>query len=74
MTYPLARRRSTARTRCRSHADNYIGINDPPDEMFGKTMSIPDKAFAAVVEDTLSSSSKEKACRLAGQTILHGEP
>jgi tyrosyl-tRNA synthetase len=24
---------------------NYIGINDPPDEMFGKTMSIPDKAL-----------------------------
>jgi tyrosyl-tRNA synthetase len=25
---------------------NYIGINDPPEEMFGKTMSIPDKALA----------------------------
>ena len=24
---------------------NYIGINDPPEEMFGKTMSIPDKAL-----------------------------
>jgi tyrosyl-tRNA synthetase len=24
---------------------NYIGINDAPDEMFGKTMSIPDKAL-----------------------------
>src|SRR5260221_2058683 len=24
---------------------NYIGINDPPEEMFGKTMSIPDEAL-----------------------------
>ena len=24
---------------------NYIGINDPPEEMFGKTMSIPDDAL-----------------------------
>jgi tyrosyl-tRNA synthetase len=24
---------------------NYIGINDPPDAMFGKTMSIPDEAL-----------------------------
>jgi len=24
---------------------NYIGINEPPDEMFGKTMSIPDEAL-----------------------------
>jgi len=24
---------------------NYIGINDPPQEMFGKTMSIPDSAL-----------------------------
>jgi tyrosyl-tRNA synthetase len=24
---------------------NYIGITDPPEEMFGKTMSIPDKAL-----------------------------
>ena len=25
---------------------NYVGINDPPEEMFGKTMSIPDAALA----------------------------
>jgi tyrosyl-tRNA synthetase len=24
---------------------NYIGINEPPEEMFGKTMSIPDRAL-----------------------------
>jgi tyrosyl-tRNA synthetase len=24
---------------------NYVGINDPPEEMFGKTMSIPDSAL-----------------------------
>ena len=28
---------------------NYIGITEPPEEMFGKTMSIPDKALPAVV-------------------------
>ncbi len=26
-------------------AGNYIGIDEPPDEMFGKTMSIPDEAM-----------------------------
>jgi tyrosyl-tRNA synthetase len=25
---------------------NYVGINDPPEEMFGKTMSIPDEALS----------------------------
>jgi len=25
--------------------ENYIGVNEPPEEMFGKTMSIPDKAL-----------------------------
>src|SRR5712692_9104055 len=24
---------------------NYVGINEPPEEMFGKTMSIPDAAL-----------------------------
>ena len=24
---------------------NYIGVDDPPDDMFGKTMSIPDTAM-----------------------------
>ena len=28
---------------------NYIGITEPPEEMFGKTMSIPDEALPAVV-------------------------
>jgi tyrosyl-tRNA synthetase len=27
--------------------DNYIGIDDPPEEMFGKTMSIPDEAMSS---------------------------
>ena len=26
---------------------NYIGVTDPPDEMYGKTMSIPDEALAS---------------------------
>jgi tyrosyl-tRNA synthetase len=27
--------------------DNYVGVNDPPDEMFGKLMSIPDAVMGA---------------------------
>ena len=44
--------RASSRSRCWSGTDgeqkmsktygNYIGVNDPPDEMFGKIMSIPD--------------------------------
>jgi tyrosyl-tRNA synthetase len=26
--------------------DNYVGVTDPPEEMFGKLMSIPDQAMA----------------------------
>ena len=44
MTYPLLVGLDGEEKMSKSRG-NYIGINDPPDEMFGKTMSIPDKAL-----------------------------
>src|SRR6476660_4564323 len=44
MTYPLLVGLDGAEKMGKS-AGNYIGINDPPEEMFGKTMSIPDEAL-----------------------------
>ncbi len=34
------------RTRMSKSAGNYIGINEPPEEMYGKVMSIPDEAMS----------------------------
>lgn len=39
--------------------DNYIGINDPPEEMFGKTMSIPDELILKYFECTTEISDAE---------------
>jgi tyrosyl-tRNA synthetase len=44
MTYPLLVGVDGAEKMSKSRG-NYIGINDPPEEMFGKTMSIPDSAL-----------------------------
>jgi hypothetical protein len=44
MTYPLLVGLDGEDKMSKSRG-NYIGINDPPEEMFGKTMSIPDKAL-----------------------------
>ena len=44
MTYPLLVGVDGEEKMSKSRG-NYIGINDPPEEMFGKTMSIPDKAL-----------------------------
>ncbi len=44
VTYPLLVGLDGAKKMAKSQG-NYIGINEPPDEMFGKTMSIPDKAL-----------------------------
>jgi tyrosyl-tRNA synthetase len=44
MTYPLLVGLDGEDKMSKSR-DNYIGINDSPEEMFGKTMSIPDKAL-----------------------------
>jgi len=44
VTYPLLVGLDGAEKMSKSKG-NYIGINDPPEEMFGKTMSIPDEAL-----------------------------
>jgi tyrosyl-tRNA synthetase len=44
MTYPLLVGLDGEEKMSKSRG-NYIGINDPPEEMFGKTMSIPDAAL-----------------------------
>jgi tyrosyl-tRNA synthetase len=44
MTYPLLVGTDGEEKMSKSRG-NYVGINDPPEEMFGKTMSIPDKAL-----------------------------
>ncbi len=44
MTYPLLVGLDGEEKMSKSRG-NYIGINDPPEDMFGKTMSIPDSAL-----------------------------
>ncbi len=44
MTYPLLVGLDGQEKMSKSRG-NYVGINDPPEEMFGKTMSIPDSAL-----------------------------
>ena len=44
VTYPLLVGLDGAEKMSKS-TGNYIGINEPPEEMFGKTMSIPDEAL-----------------------------
>lgn len=44
ITYPLLVGTDGVEKMSKSRG-NYIGINDPPEEMFGKTMSIPDSAL-----------------------------
>src|SRR5881397_2124174 len=44
MTYPLLVGVDGEEKMSKSRG-NYVGINDPPEEMFGKTMSIPDSAL-----------------------------
>jgi tyrosyl-tRNA synthetase len=59
---------------------NYIGINDPPEEMFGKTMSIPDSALPQwwemlVGEGTHPDDAMEWKLELARRIVRrwHGE-
>lgn len=52
--------------------DNYVGITDPPEEMFGKIMSIPDSAIASYYELCTFTGMEEVAeitKKLAGGKI-----
>ena len=40
----------TASTRCRKSLGNYIGINEPPQEIFGKLMSVSDELMWRYIE------------------------
>jgi tyrosyl-tRNA synthetase len=65
---------------------NYIGINEPPEEIYGKTMSIPDQLIEkylrlisgltpAEIEAALKLKPRDAKAALAGQLVkrLHGE-
>ena len=59
---------------------NYVGVTDPPEEMFGKLMSIPDEAMAEYYRLLLGSDQPEgppnEAKRELGRRIVdrfHGE-
>jgi tyrosyl-tRNA synthetase len=52
-------------------AGNYIGVDEPPDEMFGKTMSIPDEMIVTcfeLVTDVPLPRLKEIKAQLAQQS------
>ena len=65
---------------------NYIGINEPPEEIYGKTMSIPDQLIEKYVRlvsgfderqkaEVLAMKPRDAKAALAGQLVkrLHGE-
>jgi tyrosyl-tRNA synthetase len=54
--------------------DNYIGINEPPKEIYGKTLRIPDKLIYTYFELTTNVSNQELAeikKQLADTTVIH---
>jgi tyrosyl-tRNA synthetase len=66
--------------------NNYIGINEPPEEIYGKTMSIPDQLIekylrlisglsTSEVDATLKLKPRDAKAALARQLVkrLHGE-
>lgn len=44
--------------------DNYVGLAMAPDEMYGRTMSIPDSALVEWIRLTSSATGDERAARL----------
>jgi tyrosyl-tRNA synthetase len=59
---------------------NYVGVTDPPEEMFGKLMSIPDSAMATYYElllgEELPGTPPVEAKRALGRRLtdrFHGE-
>ena len=43
-------RAPTACSRCRSRSGNYVGVTEPPEEVFGKLMRVPDAAMPVYYE------------------------
>lgn len=54
--------------------DNYIGLTDDPDNMFGKVMSIPDELIAEYVDLGTSLSEQEKEALKEGLEKLTIHP
>ena len=59
---------------------NYVGVTEPPEEMFGKLMSIPDEAmaeyFRLLLGAELPAGAAERGQARAGRRIVdrfHGE-
>ncbi len=61
VTLPLLRGTDGSRKMSKSY-DNYIGITEPPEDMYGKTMSIPDD----LLEEWLRLASSLRGAELAG--------
>ena len=79
MTYPLLVGVDGEEKMSKSRG-NYVGINDPPEEMFGKTMSIPDSALPQwwemlVDDETHPADPMEWKLELARRIVRrwHGE-
>ena len=61
---------------------NYVGVNEPPEEMFGKVMSVPDSAMALWYELLVDAAYDPQAPAVESKRALaraivdryHGEP
>jgi tyrosyl-tRNA synthetase len=51
--------------------DNYVGVTEPPEEMFGKLMSVPDDAMATYYRLLLGEEPPEGAPRDAKRELAH---
>ena len=52
--------------------DNYVGVEEPPDDMFGKIMSLPDKLIVSYYEyltDAPETELEEMSQSIEGQTV-----
>ena len=52
--------------------DNYVGVDEPPDDMFGKIMSLPDELIVSYFDyltDTPEADLEEMTRSIAGQTV-----
>jgi tyrosyl-tRNA synthetase len=65
MTMPLLEGLDGVRKMSKSYG-NYVAVNDPPEEMFGKIMSIPDKLMPRYYELLMDSQSDELAAVKSG--------
>ncbi|UCC73530.1 MAG: tyrosine--tRNA ligase [Gemmatimonadota bacterium] len=70
VTLPLMRGTDGVRKMSKSF-DNYVGITEPPEEMYGKTMSIPDELLEEWYHLASSLRGAELATALAG---ISGDP